>query len=261
MRTILRFPDGNIRLRGRPSGVSGLPRRPVLTCLPPHGVHSNANPEKSRAARRHDARRGGGRLRHLPGLVFFDTAGNLASSAGRPVSVIAARPDTDPARLDPRGGGPCRLRAALADRPRRCRATTDFRSAACAAGWTTRADFVFGDYPEMLVFDHTNHAWWETGRLSECLRKTLDRDRRRSALSRPRPRREAFLRGRRTHQGMDRRRRYLSGESLASLRGGGFRRLAVRALSKRCATPHPRRWPPGCRWTGGKFSAPRRRRS
>ena len=31
-------------------------------------------------------------LRHLPGLVFFDTAGNLPSSAGQPVSVIAARP-------------------------------------------------------------------------------------------------------------------------------------------------------------------------
>ena len=33
-----------------------------------------------------------GALRHLPGLVFFDTAGNLPSSAGLPVSVIAARP-------------------------------------------------------------------------------------------------------------------------------------------------------------------------
>jgi para-aminobenzoate synthetase component I len=31
-------------------------------------------------------------LRHLPGLVFFDTAGNLPSSANQPVSIIAARP-------------------------------------------------------------------------------------------------------------------------------------------------------------------------
>ena len=31
-------------------------------------------------------------LRHLPNLVFFDTAGNIPSSAGRPISVIAARP-------------------------------------------------------------------------------------------------------------------------------------------------------------------------
>ena len=31
-------------------------------------------------------------LRHLEGLVFFDTAGNRPSSSERPVSVIAARP-------------------------------------------------------------------------------------------------------------------------------------------------------------------------
>ena len=34
-----------------------------------------------------------GRLRHLDGLVFFDTAGNFPASGSRPVSVIAARPE------------------------------------------------------------------------------------------------------------------------------------------------------------------------
>ncbi|MEY3898033.1 MAG: aminodeoxychorismate synthase component, partial [Verrucomicrobiota bacterium] len=33
-----------------------------------------------------------GRLRHLDGLVFFDTSGNFPSGASQPVSVIAARP-------------------------------------------------------------------------------------------------------------------------------------------------------------------------
>ncbi len=33
-----------------------------------------------------------GRLRHLEGLVFFDTAGNVPSGIPRPVSVIAAKP-------------------------------------------------------------------------------------------------------------------------------------------------------------------------
>jgi len=32
------------------------------------------------------------RLRHLEGLVFFDTAGNFPSGAARPISVIVASP-------------------------------------------------------------------------------------------------------------------------------------------------------------------------
>jgi hypothetical protein len=34
-------------------------------------------------------------------------------------------------------------------------------------GWVDyEGGFVFGDYPEMLVFDHADHSWWETGSLS-----------------------------------------------------------------------------------------------
>jgi aminodeoxychorismate synthase component I len=108
------------------------------------------------------------RLRHLPGLVFFDTAGNFPSSGSRPISVIAARPerilkgsifspsarqtlrralDTAPAQPPDRGfplGGLC--------------------------GWVDyEGDFVFGEYPEMLVFCHDDSSWWETGQLSSCL--------------------------------------------------------------------------------------------
>ncbi len=114
------------------------------------------------------------RLRHLPGLVFFDTAGNLPSSAtGQAVSVIAARP----ARI---------LRGTI-------HAATDravLRGALAAAtgvpgghgfplgglcGWVDyEGNFVFGEFPEMLVFSHADQTWWETGRLSECLRETPD---------------------------------------------------------------------------------------
>jgi len=109
-----------------------------------------------------------GLLRHLPGLVFFDTAGNLPSSAGRPVSVIAARP----VRI---------LRGSIhdaADREvlRNALATSPVVSGdhgfplGGLCGWVDyEGGFVFGDYPEMLVFDHTDHSWWETGELSNHL--------------------------------------------------------------------------------------------
>lgn len=107
-------------------------------------------------------------LRHLPGMVFFDTVGNVPSSAGRPISVIAARP-----RRVWKGN--------LHDPEDRARL-----SGACAAGPAASGDlgfpngglcgwvdyegrFVFGEYHEMLVCDHTTGVWWETGDLSEEL--------------------------------------------------------------------------------------------
>jgi para-aminobenzoate synthetase component I len=42
-------------------------------------------------------------------------------------------------------------------------------------GWVDyEGGFVFGDYPEMLVFCHSTGAWWEIGSLSTCLRDTTD---------------------------------------------------------------------------------------
>jgi aminodeoxychorismate synthase component I len=112
------------------------------------------------------------RLRHLPGLVFFDTAGNVpASAAGQAVSVIAARP----ARI---------LRGAIhaaADRAVLREALMAERIVSTGhgfplgglCGWVDyEGDFIFGEFPEMLVFSHAEQSWWETGRLSECLRET-----------------------------------------------------------------------------------------
>ena len=40
-------------------------------------------------------------------------------------------------------------------------------------GWVDyEGEFVFGDYPEMLVFSHRDRTWWETGGLSTRLLST-----------------------------------------------------------------------------------------
>ena len=107
-------------------------------------------------------------LRHLPGLVFFDTAGNLPSSQTRPISVIAANPQRllqgkiqNPADL-------ALLRAALAAGPKLA-GDHGFPSGGLC-GWVDyEGDFVFGDYPEMLVYSHRDRTWWEVGGLSSQL--------------------------------------------------------------------------------------------
>lgn len=107
-------------------------------------------------------------LRHLPGLVFFDTAGHVPPGGGGAVSVIAARP----ARVlrgnlmteADRAG----LQAAVAAGPQLAGAQRFPLGGLC--GWVDyEGDFVFGDYHEMLVYCHDDGRWWEVGRLSECL--------------------------------------------------------------------------------------------
>ena len=107
------------------------------------------------------------RLRHLPGLVFFDTAGNLPGGADKPLSILAARP----ARvLEGRiGNGTDRtmLRAALAGAAPG--ADTGFPCGGLC-GWVDyEGGFTFGEYPEMLVFSHRDRTWWEIGGLSGLL--------------------------------------------------------------------------------------------
>ena len=112
------------------------------------------------------------RLGHLPGLAFFDSAGNLPESATRPISVIAARPRRvlegridRPADLD-------RLRGALAaGKPG---ASVAEFPAGGLCGWVEyEGGFVFGDYPEMLAYDHREGCWLETGSLSEALAEPI----------------------------------------------------------------------------------------
>jgi aminodeoxychorismate synthase component I len=110
-----------------------------------------------------------GQLRHLDGLVFFDTAGNFPSGGSRPVSVIAANP-LQVLRGNIHVAADLEiLRAALADGPEIAGDHGFPVGGLC--GWVAyEGDFVFGDYPEMLVYSHRDDIWWETGDLSTRLR-------------------------------------------------------------------------------------------
>jgi para-aminobenzoate synthetase component I len=112
-----------------------------------------------------------GQLRHLPGLVFFDTAGNLPSGGSRPISVIAANPERvlkgDIFSLHDRAI----LLAALAENSK---PTSDHGfPAGGLCGWVDYEGlFVFGVYPEMLVHCHDDQSWWEIGELSRSLEES-----------------------------------------------------------------------------------------
>lgn len=109
------------------------------------------------------------RLRHLPGMVFFDSAGYTPFGGKRTISVIAARP----VRI---------LKGSIhspADREvlENAHATgTGFARdygfpLGGLCGWVDyEGDFVFGDYREMLVHCHDDDSWWETGGLSSEIR-------------------------------------------------------------------------------------------
>ncbi len=110
------------------------------------------------------------RLRHRPGFVFFDTAGNVPADRGAPVSVLAADPVEvlkgsihDPADR-------ARLTARLAERNGDAPSADRGFPAGGLCGWIDyEGGFVFGDYPEMLVHVHGG-GWHETGGLSGRLR-------------------------------------------------------------------------------------------
>lgn len=110
------------------------------------------------------------RLRHLPGLCFFDTAGHLPGSAQRPISLIAAHPSHTFRGSIHEAADQCQLRAALAQLPH----IAGDHGFPCGglAGWISyEGEFVFGQYEQMLIFDHSHRQWWELGGLSAQLQK------------------------------------------------------------------------------------------
>ena len=108
-------------------------------------------------------------LRHLADLVFFDTAGNSPSSASRPISVIAARPVSVLRGSIHAAEDLEELRAVLKQQPGL--AGDQGFPAGGLCGWLDyEGHFVLGNYPEMLVYSHNDHTWWETGTLSQQLK-------------------------------------------------------------------------------------------
>lgn len=104
-------------------------------------------------------------LQHLPGMVFFDTSGNIPTRSHAPVSIIAARPvriirGQIQNELDLE-----RLRDAVGQ--------WDVHSLSLgfpvggACGWVDyEGDFCFGIYPEMLIYQHDRQQWWQCGELT-----------------------------------------------------------------------------------------------
>lgn len=110
-----------------------------------------------------------GRLRHLGGLVFFDTAGNIPEKGGRPVSVIAAAPSCVHKGSVYSEGNLDALREVLAGNARRGGDHGFPDGGLC--GWVDYGgDFVFGEYREMLIRDEESGEWWERGGLSAKMR-------------------------------------------------------------------------------------------
>ena len=112
-------------------------------------------------------------LRHLPGLVFFDSSGNLPGSAHQPVSVISAHPQRIWSGSIHQATDRQWLRNALDSMPKVAGDHGFPLGGLC--GWVSyEGNFVFGEFHNMLVFDHTDEVWWETGNLSHQLSITED---------------------------------------------------------------------------------------
>ena len=115
------------------------------------------------------------RLRHLPGLVWFDTAGNLPSSHRPPVSVVAARPVRVQRGSLWRDGDRAQLVAAWAAGGGAVAAADRGHPWGGLCGWVDYdGAFVFGVYPEMLVYSHDAETWVERGGLSRELKPAAD---------------------------------------------------------------------------------------
>ena len=108
-------------------------------------------------------------LRWLGGLMFFDTAGNVPSQAGRALSVIAAAPEVMHRGSVFSQSDLTDLRAALAANAT-CGGDHGFPEGGLCGRVDYEGDFVFGEYRDMLVKDEQTGEWWERGGLSSKIR-------------------------------------------------------------------------------------------
>lgn len=139
-------------------------------------------------------------LRHIPGFVFFDTAGHLPASYGAPVSVIAARPREILEGSIHKAEDRQKLEAHLAEGAGATAPDQGFPLGGLCGWIGYEGDFVFGDFPEMLVHDHRSGRWHEAGELSREMRSPSPSPADIGEF-RPRMERETFLNGvRRIHE-------------------------------------------------------------
>lgn len=102
------------------------------------------------------------RLRHLPGLVFFDSA--LEAGERTRVSIVAARPVEIIRGSLNRDGA--RLQEAVSSRQERALVDANLPQG-FAAGWIEYdGTFCFGVYEEALFYRHADRTWLERGHLS-----------------------------------------------------------------------------------------------
>ncbi len=102
-------------------------------------------------------------LRHLPGLAFYDSSGNLASSQA--LSIIAACPTGE---LEGSMEDVGELREQIQERMVRSPDCGFPLGAAC--GWIDYdGGFSFGFYDDLLVYNHGTGQWFEVGSLCEHL--------------------------------------------------------------------------------------------
>jgi len=107
-------------------------------------------------------------LSHLPGLVYFDTVGNLPTNHAPPLSIIAANPVEI---LRGHISNPASLKKSLAPWQDPLARDYGFPTGG-ACGWIDYdGTYTFGIYPEILIYHHQTGQWWESGHLSAQLRE------------------------------------------------------------------------------------------
>lgn len=107
-------------------------------------------------------------LSHLPGLIYFDTAGNLPTNHSPPVSIIAAKPVEI---LKGNISRPENLKKSLSAWQAPVSQDYGFPTGA-ACGWIDYdGTYTFGIFPEILIHHHPSGQWWETGNLSGQMRE------------------------------------------------------------------------------------------
>ena len=143
------------------------PRAPCQRAYTPMKATSNLIPRPVALSAEPDevARR----LSHLPGLVFFDTVGNLPTNHAPPTLHHRSPPRRDPAGRHLRSRSP--FNPSLSNGTNLPQAAILGSPPARACGWVDYdGRYTFGVYPELLIYHHQTGEWWETGTLSSSLK-------------------------------------------------------------------------------------------